>query len=128
MYCMKDYKKYFTLAGSPEDIYNCLTNPVMIEIWTGEPAVMPKEPGGEFSMWDGAICGKVTQLVPDKLIEQLWYFGEDEISPVTIKLHPHKKGTSVEVKQQNIPDEAYDNIVEGWEEDYFGALEELFEI
>ncbi|QZT36815.1 SRPBCC domain-containing protein [Halosquirtibacter xylanolyticus] len=125
---MKEYKKYFTLGGSPEDIYNCLTNPVMIEIWTGEPAVMPKEPGGEFSMWDGAICGKIISYEPNKQIEQLWYFGEDETSLVTIKLHPHKKGTSVEVKQQSIPEDAYDNIAEGWDEDYFGALEELFEI
>jgi hypothetical protein len=33
----------------------------------------------------------------------------------------------MEVVQTNIPDEAYENIAEGWEEDYFEALNELFE-
>lgn len=33
----------------------------------------------------------------------------------------------MEVNQTNIPDEAYRNITEGWEEDYFNGLNELFE-
>ncbi|MDP4185637.1 MAG: SRPBCC domain-containing protein [Bacteroidota bacterium] len=125
---MKNYKKYFTLNATPEDIYNALTNPVMIEIWTGEPAVMQDEPNSEFSLWDGAICGINIEFEKNKKIVQKWFFGEDsEDSVVTIKLHPDKNGTSVEVSQTNIPDEAFDNISEGWKEDYIGALNELFE-
>jgi hypothetical protein len=43
-----------------------------------------------------------------------------------MKLHSHKKGTSLELLHTNIPDEAYENISDGWDEDYFGALNELF--
>ena len=43
-----------------------------------------------------------------------------------MKLHPHKKGTSLELHHTNIPDDAYENISDGWEEDYFGAINELF--
>lgn len=124
---MKDYKRYFELAAEPKDVYNALTNKFMIEIWTGETAEMEPVPGSEFSMWDGAICGKNIEFVQDHKIVQEWYFGEEEDSLVTIKLHAHKGGTSMEVRQQNIPDEAYDNIVEGWEDDYFAALNQLFE-
>ncbi len=124
---MKDFKKYFKLNASPSDIYNALTNPAMIEIWTGEPAVMTTEPGSEFSMWDGEIVGRNLEFVPDLKIVQSWYFGEESNSIVTIKLHPDKKGTNVEVTQTNIPDEAFDNISEGWESDYFGSLQELFD-
>ena len=50
---MREFKKYFKLEASPADLYNALTNPTMIEIWTGEPAIMSAEPGSEFSLWDG---------------------------------------------------------------------------
>ncbi len=124
---MKDFKKYFRLEVSPSDLYNALTNPAMIEIWTGETAVMSTEPESEFSLWDGEITGRNIEFEPDRKIVQRWYFGEESDSIVTIKLHPDKQGTKVELHQTNIPDEAYENIAEGWETDYFGSLKELFD-
>jgi activator of HSP90 ATPase len=123
---MKEFKKYYKLNASPSDIYNALTNPVMIEIWTGEHAEMKTDPGSEFSLWDGSIVGKNILFEKDKGIIQHWFFGESIESVVTIRLHPNKEGTNLEVHQTNIPDEAYENIVEGWEEDYIGNLKELF--
>ena len=113
---MKNYKKYFKLAAMPSDVYNALTNKAMIEIWTGEDAEMSTQPGTEFSLWDGSICGLNLEFEQDKKIVQEWYFGEedeDKKSIVTIKLHPDKKGTIMEVVQTNIPDDAYENISEG---------------
>ena len=124
---MKNFKKYFRLDASPADLYNAFTNPLMIEIWTGEPAVMSTEPGSEFSLWDGEIVGRNIEFVPDQKIVQHWYFGDDVESEVTIKFHPEGKGSNVEVLQTNIPDEAFDNMVEGWESDYFASLRELFD-
>ena len=99
----------------------------MLEIWTGEEVVMETEPNTEFSLWGGAITGINLEFEQDKKIVQEWFFGEDEErSIVTIKIHEHKKGTSVELLHTNIPDEAFENIAEGWDEDYFGALNELF--
>ena len=124
---MKEIKRYYTLYAEPKDIYNALTNQKMLEIWTGENAIMVAEANTEFSLWDGSITGINLELEEDKKIVQQWFFGEDEkASIVTIKLHPDKKGTSVELHHTNIPDEAYENISEGWNEDYFGALNELF--
>ncbi|WP_203532522.1 SRPBCC domain-containing protein [Draconibacterium halophilum] len=74
----------------------------------------------------GSISGINVEFEQDKKIVQKWFFGEEVDSLVTIKMHPHTKGTSLEIKQTNIPDEAFDNISEGWDEDYFGALNELF--
>ncbi len=125
---MKDFKKYFKITAEPKDVYNALTNKFMLEIWTGETAVMEEVAGTEFSLWDGSICGKNLEFVKDQKIVQEWYFGEqEEPSIVTIKLHQDKNGTSMEVKHTNIPDEAFDNIAEGWTEDYFNAINELFE-
>lgn len=124
---MKEFKKYFKLNAEPKDVYNALTNKTMIEIWTGEDAVFEEKNGTDFSMWNGSICGINIEFGKNKKIIQEWFFGEqEEKSIVTIKLHEEKSGTSMEVSHTNIPDEAYENIVEGWQEDYFDALNELF--
>lgn len=90
---------------------------------------MSTEPGSEFSMWEGSIVGKNLEFEQDKKIVQQWYFGDqEEASIVTIKLHAHKHGTSAELIHTNIPDEAYDDIVDGWREAYFGQIAEFFEV
>lgn len=124
---MKDYKKYFTITARPEEVYLALTKEATIELWTGDRAKMEDVEGTEFSLWDGSIVGVNLLLEKDKKIVQKWYFGEQEKdSIVTIKLHSHKLGTSVELIHTNIPDEDYDDIVAGWNEDYFGSLREFY--
>ncbi len=123
---MKSIKRYYILNADPGDVYNAITNKNMIEIWTGEEAEMEPVPGSSFSMWGGSISGVNVEFETNKKIVQQWFFGDDENSIVTMKLHPHKKGTSLELNHINIPDEAYENISAGWDEDYFGALNELF--
>ena len=124
---MKDYKKYFIVPAEPELVYVALTNPATIQLWSGEEAEMSTEPGSEFSMWTGSIIGKNLEFEEGKKIVQQWYFGEQkEPSIVTIILHPDKKGTSVELRHTNIPDSDYENIVQGWNEVYFGELIDFY--
>lgn len=124
---MKDYKKHFVITAPPEEVYLALTLPATIQLWTGEVAEMSTEPGSEFSLWEGSISGKNLEFEKGRKIVQQWYFDQEEPSIVTIILHPHKKGTSAELKHSNIPDEDYDNIVEGWNEAYFGSLIDFYE-
>ena len=105
-----------------------LTNPVTMELWTGEEAEMSTLPGSEFSMWEGSIVGKNLEFEQDKKIVQQWYFeGQPEESIVTFKLHADKAGTSVELRHTNIPDADYDDMVDGWNNNYFGALADFYE-
>ena len=125
---MKDYKKYYNINATPEEVYNALTNEATIQLWSGEEAIMPSNTGEEFSLWGGSITGKNIELVPGKKIVQEWYFGEQEFpSIVTIILHPGKKGTSAELKHTNIPDEDLENISEGWDENYFGSIIDFYD-
>lgn len=125
---MKSFKKYYTLFAPPEEVYLALTNPLTIQLWTGEEAIMSTELDSEFSLWNGSITGKNIEFDTNKKIVQQWYFGEqEEKSIVTIKLHEDPKGTSVELRHTNIPDGDYDDIVEGWNEAYFGALGEFYD-
>jgi uncharacterized protein YndB with AHSA1/START domain len=125
---MKDFKKYYRIPATPEEVYIALTNPLTIELWTGEAAQMSTEPGSEFAMWEESIVGKNLEFEENKKLVQQWYFdGQPEESIVTIKLHPDKNGTSVELKHTNIPDAEYDGFADGWDTAYFGSLEEFFE-
>jgi activator of HSP90 ATPase len=125
---MKNFKKYYIINADPELLYNALTNAATIQLWSGEPAVMEAVPGFEFSIFDGSICGRNLEFITNKKIVQEWYFGDqEEASIVTIILHADKNKTSAEVRQTNIPDEDYENIATGWEENYFGALIEFYE-
>lgn len=125
---MKDFKKYYIIPAPPEDVYLALTNPLTLQLWTGDKAEMEAVPDTEFSLWDGSIVGKNISFEPGKKIVQQWYFGEQEAaSIVTIKLHSDPHGTSAELRHTNIPDEDYEDIVEGWNTMYFGALQEFYE-
>ncbi len=125
---MKDYKQYYIIGAPPEEVYIALTNPATIQLWSGEPAVMSTEPGTEFSLWEGSIEGKNIAFEPGKKITQEWYFGEQEpASIVTIILHPHKQGTSAELRHSNIPEEDFEDIVEGWNNVYFESLINFYE-
>ncbi|WP_160069894.1 SRPBCC domain-containing protein [Sphingobacterium bovisgrunnientis] len=123
---MKSFKKYYIIPATPEEIYKALTTEITIRLWTGDSVEIDPKEGGEFSLWDGSINGRFIELIPDKKIVQEWYFGDEEQSIVTIKLHEHKKGTSFEVNHMNIPDEAYDDIVDGWEYEYVGSLIDFY--
>ena len=96
---MKDFKKYYIINASSEEVYLALTNPFTIELWTGEKAEMSTEPNSEFSLLDGSLVGK---------------------------LHKDEEGTSVELRHTNIPDEAYQDIVDGWNYVYFKGLRDFF--
>jgi len=125
---MKDFKKYYIIPAPPEDVYLALTFTPTIMLWTGDKAEMTPEPDTEFSLWDGSIVGKNLEFELNKKIVQQWYFGDQsEDSIVTIKLHPDTKGTSVELRHTNIPDEEYDNIVDGWNTVYFASLQDFYE-
>ena len=64
---------------------------------------------------------------------QEWYFEDEEGMPaehksiVTITLNEQGSSTDVELLHINIPDEAFDNILEGWNHYYFNPLKELVE-
>ena len=125
---VKDFKKYYLVTAPPDQVYLALTNAATFHLWSGDVADIQAIPDGEFSLWDGSITGRFLELEPSVKIVQQWYFGDQqEDSVVTIKLHPHAQGTSVELRHTNIPDADYDDIIEGWNETYFTSLQEFYE-
>ena len=124
---MKTIRQKHHIPAPPEEVYMALTNPFTIELWTGYPAEMSTEPGSEFSLFEGDIVGRNIEFQKDKMIRQVWYFeGEKEESQVTIRLVPEKKNTVIELQHTHVPDEIYDEMVDGWKKIYFGSLKQFF--
>lgn len=126
---MKTFETKMVVDALPEDVYSALTNAFAIELWTGYKAVMEPVEGSEFEMWEGDICGRIVRLVENELVEQEWYFGEqEEESIVSIKIMPRGKNkATIAVTHTNIPDEAYEDITEGWTETYLAGLKQFLE-
>ncbi|MBN2668653.1 MAG: SRPBCC domain-containing protein [Bacteroidales bacterium] len=127
---MKDFKFQLTIKDAlPEEVYNALTNPFAIELWSGYPAVMHMENNAEFSMWEGDIVGRILSFIPNQMIEQEWFFDDNQVPSIaTIKLHLQKKtDTYIVLEHNNIPDDDFENITEGWKEYYLGAIKLFFE-
>jgi len=125
---MKNFKKYYILPATPEEVYLAFTNPFTIELWTNQKAEMGSEPGSDFSWLDGNISGKLIGKTENKELIQIWHFGDEqaEESKVILRFHSHKNGTSVELNHTNIPDEAFEDITEGWDEVIFDNLQDYF--
>ncbi len=83
----------------------------------------------EFSLWEGDICGKILEIEENVKVVQQWYFGEQVMPSVaTIKFFKDGKKVQVEVVHTNIPDDAYEEITEGWNEYFLGAIKTFLEI
>ncbi len=125
----KDLKLRVKIAAEPEDIYAALTRPLAIELWSGYPAKMSTEPGSEFELWEGDVCGRNIEFEENFKIVQEWYFGDQpEPSIVTMKLFKKGTKTQVEVNHTNIPVDDFDDIKEGWEDNYFSAVKDFVEV
>ena len=124
-----DFRYELEILAEPEEVFAALTNPFQIELWRGYPAGMKAEQGYVFSLWEGDIAGVNLEVVPDRLLVQEWFFGEqEEQSVVRIALKKQKAGTQVSLQHTHIPGEVYEEIVEGWKEYYLGSLKSMLEM
>lgn len=125
----KTFKTRVKLGASAEDVYSALTNPFALELWTGYPAQMSTEPGSEFELWEGDICGRNLEFIQNQLVRQEWYFGEqEEQSIVDLRILPNGANKStLEITHTNIPDEDFADLTDGWRNMYIAALKQFLE-
>jgi activator of HSP90 ATPase len=124
---MKDYKNYYTIKATPEEVFLALTTPLTIHLWSGEEAEMSTEQGFEFSLFGGDIVGIILGTEKDKKIMQQWFFNQETPSVVELMLHTKKNYTSLELRHSNIPDDEYDEVVNWWNTMFMGRLMEFYD-
>lgn len=125
---MKNLRKTIHIKVPIEEVFNAVTNPLTIELWSGYEASMEPTPGSEFSMFEGDISGKIKSIKAPTLVEQIWDFGDqEEVSLVRIELSEESGKTRLELNHSNIPDEVFADIETGWKHYYLEALKSYLE-
>ncbi len=109
-------------------MWDALINPVLIEKWSGSKAMMSEVTSSQFKLWNGDIFGKNVEVVKNAKIVQEWQEKEwDKPSKVTFTLKEKDGKTEVTLLHENVPDESFKDIDNGWGEYYLGPLKELVE-
>ena len=118
---------------SPHEIYEALMDSEKHSKFTGAPATISREVGGEFTAHDGYLKGKTIELVPDRKIVQEWRASSEEwpdnYFSTAIFLLEDGEGGGAHLKftQAGVPEDAYDSIKQGWNEQYWVKLKEMLE-
>jgi len=123
---MKTFTKIYRFEAPMALVHKALTDPDLIERWTGSVAWFDPQEGGKFSLWDDSINGKNVYIDDIQIVqdwkEETW----EKYSRVTINLIDIDKNiTELELVHENIPDESCYNIREGWDESFMKPLAEL---
>lgn len=125
---MKTIRQTYLINATPDQVFKALTNPKIIEQWSGAPATMSARKGSTFSLWDGWNYGKNLEVVRNEKLVQEWRSQEwEEPSKVTFTLKGKGRKTEVELTHENVPDNGYKKYSDGWKEYYLGAIRKLFE-
>lgn len=126
---MNKIEQTYDIAATPAQVWRALTDPKIIEEWSGADAVFPLQAGEEYSLWDGSIGGKILAVVPRKKLAQSWKPNnwEREDSVVTFMLTPTGTGTRVTLLHENVEEWDYDGTREGWDIYYLGAIKRMLD-
>ncbi|HEX8516125.1 MAG TPA: SRPBCC domain-containing protein [Bacteroidia bacterium] len=125
---MPTIEQKYEMSATPEEVFEALVNPDVIQTWSGDEAKMGSNPGDTFSLWGGQMFGKNLEIVPNKRIVQEWSYDQwDAPSKVTLNLKAKGKKTIVELLHEDVPEKSMRTITESWNSYYFGAMQEMFE-
>lgn len=128
---MKTIKQVILFNCSATDLYDYLINGKKLTKITGGKAANTEKAGGKFSAYDDYISGTNVELVPGKKIVQKWTcadFPDKHFTDVSIELKKKTdKQTELVFTQENVPDDFYDDISEGWNQFYWEPIKDYLE-
>lgn len=125
---MKVIKQQYLIDSTPRKVWKALTDPIKIAEWGAGPAKMTAEQGVKFSLWKGQVFGTNLEVIPNKKLVQEWWGGRwDEPTTVTFDLIEKDGKTQIKVVQENVPEEAHDELKNGWKKRYLGPLKTYLE-
>lgn len=113
--------------ASPDRIYRALMNPAEHSAFTGGPAEISGEAGGEFSCHGGQVVGRNIELVPNQRIVQAWRISawdEGVYSIVKFELASEGGETRLIMDHAGVPEAHVEHITGGWHARYWEPLRE----
>lgn len=125
---MNSIKQTYLINAPIEKVWEALTNTAVIEKWGAGPAEMDDKVGTNFKLWGGEIYGKNIEVVPNKLLKQEWYAGKwDKPSILTFTLSESDGKTKISLVNQNVPEDEFKDVSQGWKDFYMNPLKKLLE-
>ena len=128
---MKTIKQEIIIHAKPHYVYEAILSPAKHSKITDAAATNTKKVGGKFTAYDGYIFGTNEELVPDKKIVQKWTttdFPDNTFTEVTFEFKEEGMSkTKLIFTQKNVPDDFYEELVEGWQQFYWTPLQAFFE-
>ncbi len=126
----KTIKQSVTIKAKPHDVYEALMDPKKHAKFTGGKAVISREVGGKFNVFDGYAEGTNLELVPDKKIGQSWRADDwlkGHYSKAAFEFKEVAGGTALTFTQTDVPAEFVDDIAQGWQDYYWKPMKEMLE-
>ena len=127
---MKTIKQTVIFKTSPHEVFEALMDSKKHSQLTGEKAVISRKVGGKFKAYGDYIGGKNLEIVKDKRIVQSWHASDwpkGHDSKVIFEFEKAGNNTKLKFTHENIPDEQYDEVLEGWIEFYWNPMKEMLE-
>ncbi len=125
---MPTIQQTYEMNATPEEVFEALVNPEIIQDWSRDEVKMNDQVGGKFSLWGGQMFGINTEVVKNKKLVQDWGYDQwDILTKVTFTIKPKGTKTVVELLHENVPEKSLKSITEGWNTYYLGAIQEMFE-
>jgi activator of HSP90 ATPase len=125
---MPTIKQTYEMNATPEQVFDALVNPDIIQIWSADEAKMGPDVGDSFTLWGGQMFGKNLEVIKNKKLVQEWNYDQwDAPSKVTFTLKPKGKKCVVDLLHEDVPEKSLKSIEEGWNSYYLGAMQEMFE-
>ena len=125
---MPTIQQTYEMNATPEEVFEALVNPDLIQNWSGDEAKMSAEVGAKFSLWGGQMFGTNLEVIKNqKLVQEWWYDQWDAPSKVTITIKTKDKKTIVELLHEDVPEKSLNSIADGWSGYYLGAMQDMFE-
>jgi len=115
-------------AANPKELYEILLDGNRMSMVTGG-AKIEKRIGGEFSLFNGAVTGFITEMNDGERFVQRWRFSSwrtGAFSTVTITLSERNGETIVHLKQVGIPEDDKNRTEAGWRQNIFNRIRGIF--
>jgi activator of HSP90 ATPase len=125
----KTIKQTIIIKASPHDLYEAILNPKIHSKFTNSKATNTMKVGGKFTAYDGYISGTNLILEKDKKIVQSWTstdFPKGYFTKVIFEFKAEKNGTKLTFMQENVSDENFEKIKQGWIDFYWEPLKKMF--
>jgi len=126
----KTIRQVVTFKATPHEVYELLMDANKHSKFTGGKAVIGRNVGETFSIYNGEMEGTNIELEPDRKIVQRWRFSDwpkDLFTKVTFSIKEIPTGTYLNFTQSGVPEEDFESVSQGWKDYYWEPMKKMLE-